>query len=133
MTIDRMSKKEFLELPIIERGPYEHGITGVVIIPLRTLHDSGYRELFFVPCKNCTPIGIIKSHSDVVHINGVWGLNNFINPKQGKVAWSIDYLRVSGFARLFVVSPNTELCFDDHSYSDFNIYTRTFIEKAGGK
>jgi len=80
--------------------------TSIVILPLRRLHDSGYRCMDFVAVNHGKPICRCAGGSDVLHIDGIggcgqWtaqaGLPLFVKPK----GWSIDCLRTSGLLQLW--------------------------------
>ena len=105
-SISRMTRKEFDAVPLRAWSEDVGEFDSLVILPLRTRHDSGYRHMEFIACKDDAPIGRIAGGSDVVHIDGIggygkWesatGLPKSIPPHD----WSIDCLPVSGLLRLF--------------------------------
>lgn len=104
MNIHEMKRKDFDALP---RRKWDEDIgefEELIILPLRSLHDSGYRLLDFIAVKGGEPIARLSGCSDVIHINGIGGYSKFkgeiprlIEP----IGWSIDCLPKSGLLRLF--------------------------------
>lgn len=100
------SRKELDSLP--ERGWNEDigEFDSLIILPLRGLHESGFRKMDFVAVKDNTPFCRLSGCSDVIHIDGIggrgeWrgegGIPSSVIPK----GWSIDCLKKSGLLRLF--------------------------------
>lgn len=133
MDINNMTRKQFDELPARKWDEDIGEFDTLIILPLRRLHDSGYRLMDFVAVKNGKPIARLSGCSDVVHIDGIggygykWserciGVPNTI-PISG---WSIDCLPKSGLLRLFSNRKITA----DPSLSSFSIYA---TNREGGK
>lgn len=78
------------------------------IYEIQGLHDSGYRRMYFVVCKDNKPLYRLAGGSDVLHIDGIGGLGYNWLDKFGGVpnaiephSWSIDCLPTSGLLRVF--------------------------------
>jgi hypothetical protein len=109
--ITEMTKQEFAELPHKKWNEDVGKFDALVIIPgkSRDLHDSGYRNIIYVFCKNNYPICKSSGGSDVLHINGIGGYGGYkINLDQvlktrlaPVIDWNIDCLPKSGYLRLF--------------------------------
>jgi len=106
--VTEMSRKEFDALPNRKWNEDIGEFDSMVILPLRTKHDSGYRCLDFVAVRQGKPICKLAGGSDVVHLNGIggYGLNWLYIygtcPKQvPPVDWSIDCLPKSGLLQIF--------------------------------
>lgn len=104
----KMTRKEFNELPERKWDEDIGEFDSLIILPLRPIHDSGYRCLDFVACKYLNPICRLSGVSDVLHINGISGLGENWTEKYksypdkvSSVDWSIDCLPKSGLLRLF--------------------------------
>jgi len=99
------SRKELESLP--ERGWNEDigEFDSLIILPLRGMHESGFRKMDFVAVKENTPFCRLSGCSDVIHIDGIggygeWrggGIPSSVIPK----GWSMDCLKKSGLLRLF--------------------------------
>ena len=96
----KMKKKDFKKLNIEKLSISETvtNIYGVVIIPTKKLHDSGYACMEFILCdKDYKPIFRTFGGSDVIKIDGIGGYGKW-NPKEGvpkaktPIGWSIDCL-----------------------------------------
>jgi len=106
--INDMTRKEFDELPLRDwtgdLGPFD----SLVILPQRTLHDSGYRCMDFVAVKEDKAVCRLSGCSDVIHIQGIGGFGRNWFKKYGTLpksvtpkAWNIDCLKKSGLLRIF--------------------------------
>lgn len=80
----------------------------LVILPLRSMHDSGYRAMDFIAIKDGKPLCRLSGCSDVVHVGGIGGHGYGWLKKYGTVpklvppqAWSIDSLPKSGLLHIF--------------------------------
>jgi hypothetical protein len=135
-TIDEMTRKEFEALPWRESFSSKVEAAGIVILPTRKIHDSGYRCMDFVAVgRDNKAICRLSGCSDVIHIDGIggWGadwLNRYgsvpsLIPPSG---WSIDCLRVSGLLRMWPSSSRVD-CGD--ALSSFELYALPAEEKVG--
>ena len=106
--IKEMTRKEFEAIPHHDFDKDLGTFASLVILPLRTMHDSGYRCMDFVAVNvNDEPICRLSGCSDIIHIDGIggygyrWirkgGVPEMIPPK----GWSIDCLPKSGLLRIF--------------------------------
>lgn len=99
-----MKRADFAALP---SRKWNEGIglfDSLVILPLRTKHDSGYRLLDFVACRGQQAVCRLSGCSDVLHINGIGGYGkpqSFVPRSMPVVAWTMDCLPKSGLLRLF--------------------------------
>jgi len=107
MNVNDMTRKEFDALPWRQEFDSELICDNLVILPLKTRHDSGYRCMDFVACNGDEPVCRVAGGSDVLHIDGIGGMGNW-NPRieyprtVPTKAWSIDCLPKSGLLRLIV-------------------------------
>ena len=109
----------------------EKPFTSVIIVPMRELHDSGYRTMKFILTRGDEIIGVVGGGSDVIHINGIGGYGKFDVKKWIEsmmtdkmvplVGWTLDCLPKSNCLRLFA---GRELEIDDFIGSDFCIYAK---------
>jgi len=97
--VEEMTRKEFEKLPLREWGQDIGQFDWLVILPLKEKHDSGFRCMDFVACKNNEAICRLSGCSDVLHIGGI-GASSF--GKTDFAEWTIDCLPKSGLLRLFV-------------------------------
>lgn len=125
MNIMRMEKKDFLKVPYREHFYTEvSGFNSLVIVPMKSLHDSGYRNMDFVAVNDKNePLFRLSGGSDVIHIDGLGGLGDWCPggtiPRMVKpVAWRIDCLPC-GLLRLF--ADHNALKVGD-AVSDFEVY-----------
>jgi hypothetical protein len=89
MKINKMTRKEFEALPQKKWDETLEGVRSIIILPKRTKHDSGYRNMSFVACdKENQPICLFGGISDVL-----WARN--------AKYFSIDCLPKSGLLRVF--------------------------------
>jgi len=107
MNIDKMTRKQFEKLPHREWSE-EVVCDSIIILPLKEMHDSGYRCMDFVAVKENKAICLLSGGSDVIHIDGIAGLGKDWLKKYGSVPrlippseWSIDCLPKSGLLRLW--------------------------------
>lgn len=127
MNIKNMTRKDFESLPFRENWDKDFLCDGIVILPLRTKHDSGFRRLDFVACIKNEAICRLSGCSDVIHIGGIGGYGHRWLNKYGTVPtlippadWSIDCLLKSGLLRLWC--DNGVIC--GSSLSSFEIYAK---------
>lgn len=123
MRVEKMTKKDFNNIPFRKWDEDIGKFSSLVIIPTRKKHDSGYMCMEFVAVDaNHEPICKMSGCSDVIHIDGIGGYGNIresgeiqkmIVPK----GWSIDCLPC-GYLRLFLDGKMT--CGLD--LSDFEVY-----------
>lgn len=104
MDINEMTRKQFNELPSREWDE-EIICDSIIILPLRSMHESGYRCMDFVAVKDGEPICLISGGSDVLHIDGIGGYGNKWGDGVPKsvfpAGWNIDCLAKSGLLRLW--------------------------------
>ena len=107
MKASEMSRKEFESMPY-RKWDEETKCRSLVLLPLRSLHESGYRNIDLICIdKDDAPICKVGS-GDVIHIEGIGGLGyGWLEkyntcPKMVKPhAFNIDCLPKSGLFRLF--------------------------------
>ena len=120
--IRKWTRKDFKALPHRERNQ-EVKFSSLVIIPLRKLHDSGWRLIDYAAVdENGVPFILLSGSSDVIHINGIGGYgkyNGSIPKLIEPLSWSMDCLATSGYMMLWC---NKELTCGP-SLSSFEIYT----------
>jgi len=107
MNIDKMTRKQFEELPHREWSE-EIKCDSIIILPLKEMHDSGYRCMDFVAVKDNEAVCLLSGCSDVIHIDGIAGLGKDWLKKYGSIPrlippseWCIDCLPRSGLLRLW--------------------------------
>lgn len=94
----------------------------LIILPTKRKHDSDYACMEFVAVKGGKPIYIMGGCSDVIHLDGIGGLDKNWNVMLDKVkptGWCIDCLLKSGLLRIFTnkpLSPGLDL-------SSFELYS----------
>ena len=125
MDLNEMTKKDFRNLKLREYGENIGAFDSLVIIPRekKALHDSGYRNMYFVACKNGEPVCKMSGCSDVLHLDGISG--NILKPNIRSV-WKIDALAGSGYLRLFNTEGRLKAGVD---LSDFDILRELQEEK----
>lgn len=100
-----LTEEEFRNIPFRENwNSTTEKFDNLVILPMQSKHDSGYRLMDFVACKSNKPICRLSGCSDVFHLNGIGGYGNFngsIPVSTPVIAWSIDCLPKSGLLRLW--------------------------------
>ena len=128
MTINEMKRKDFEALPYREWNEDIGVFDSLVVLPLRTIHDSGYRCMDFIACKGNEAVCRLSGCSDVVHINGIGGdgkdwLDKYgrVPDKVPKIPWSIDCLPKSGLLRLFASGNSLEAGYAVSSFEIFAI------------
>ena len=140
MSISKMTVKQFRQLPPLVWGrgitfdsliilPARFDRTGLLMFRIRSvlarlfgfqepdvwqvehLHDSGYRCMDFVACKDDEPICRLSGCSDVIHVDGIGGYGNEWLERYGTIpetippsGWSIDCLPASGLLRMWPAS-----------------------------
>lgn len=96
-------RSQFEELPFRNWDEVIQGVTGFVILPRKTRHDSGYRQMDVVPIKDDKPLCRCGGCSDVLHLGGIGGYNSmYEKPNKRPYDFSIDCLPVSGLLRVFM-------------------------------
>lgn len=98
------SRKELDSLPEREWNEDIGEFDSLIILPLRSMHESGFRKMDFVAVKDRTPFCKLSGCSDVLHIDGIGGYGRWVEdiPKSiSPKGWSIDCLKKSGLLRLF--------------------------------
>lgn len=111
ISINNMTRKQFEAVPY--RSHWGEYVTCdcVVIVPMRKIHDSGYRYMDFVAIKDEKPLCRLSGCSDVIHIDGIGGGGyripgisfNWSDLVERK-AWDIDCLSKSGLLRMWADS-----------------------------
>jgi len=102
-----MTRKQLEAVPI-RQWHEEIVCDSLVILPMRSMHDSGYRCINYVAIKNGKPLALLTSCSDVIHIDGIGGAGyqrQYFDLVERK-AWSIDCLGKSGLLRIWVQGCN---------------------------
>lgn len=95
--LKRWTRKEFEALPLRGWSEQIDDVYAIVILPLRGMHDSGFRLMDFVACdKDMKPFVRLSGCSDVIRIDGI--ANLYTLGERSK--WSIDCLPTSGLLRL---------------------------------
>lgn len=102
-------RRAFEALPVRRWDEEIEGLSALVIVPTRRVHDSGYGKMFYVPVpQGGAPVCRTAECSDVLHIGGIGGWNlerknwpmdlpRLVPP----VGWSLDVLWKSRCLRLF--------------------------------
>ena len=123
--INKMTRKEFEALPFREDWCKEIICDSIILLPQRTLHDSGYRHLDFVAVRDNEPVCKLSGRSDVIHLDGIGGFG-YNWSKGGHVpdiisvsGWNMDCLPKSGLLRLFCNNKHI-LC--GAALSSFEVY-----------
>jgi len=106
--LEQWTRKEFSVLPDRKWGEDIGEFDSLIILPLRRLHDSGFRCLDFVAAIGNKPICLLSGCSDIIHIDGIGGYGyNWLQNSGGipntvvPVGWNIDCLKTSGLLRIF--------------------------------
>ena len=99
-----MTRKELEAVP--HRKWSENTVcVSLIVIPQRSKHDSGYRNMAFVAVdENSYPICKIGGGSDVIHLDGIGGCGKKVLDILAHIpikAWSIDSLPKSGLLNIF--------------------------------
>lgn len=94
MNLLALTRKDLLAAPVL---PWDKDTVakGVIILPVRKPHESGYSLFSLVLWKGQELIGRTPACSDVLHIEGIggYGLDNFdLTKRLPVVGWSIDIL-----------------------------------------
>lgn len=97
MDINKMTKRQFKKLPVIDDFQDCVPINSIILLPHRKLHDSGYRSYQVVTCWNMQPIGICGK-TDILDVF-------FENKSEIK----IDCLRKSKLMRIVLPEVGCEL------------------------
>jgi hypothetical protein len=114
------TRKELEALPGREWNEDIGEFDSFIILPMRKIHDSGYRIMSIVAVKSGIPFCRLTACSDVIHLDGTGGYGKFkglpslITPRW----WRIDCLRKSGLLHIFT---ETKLTAGD-ALSDFDIF-----------
>jgi hypothetical protein len=122
-----MTRKQFENVPKRETWHENVVCDSIVIMPLKKIHDSGYRYLDFVAIKSGEPLFRLSGCSDALHIEGIGGSGERKNgifsyyDLVDRKAWNMDCLPKSGLLRIWV--DNCELVCGP-SLSSFEIYSR---------
>jgi hypothetical protein len=94
MDINRMTRKQIMNVPSRKWDDCSLTFDCIVIVPLRKVHDSGYRMIDCVAVVNDEPIARLSGCSDSIIL------------KKGSMEWKMDCLRISGLFRLWVHGSN---------------------------
>ena len=108
------------ELRNMEYKKPEGVFDAFVIVPMKSKHDSGYRNMKYILMNEHEIVGVVGGGSDVVHFNGFDGMGeDYKNRTRMKkaVSYSIDCLPKSGCVRVFVRFCKLEV--QGHVLSDF--------------
>lgn len=101
-SLNEYTIEEFREMELFGRDCL---FNNVVIVPMDELHESGYRCMKFILCRNGEIVGAVGGWSDVVHPNGIGnhGLSYDFNITTAPyIGLSIDCLAGSGCVRLMM-------------------------------
>ena len=90
MDINKMTRKQFEELPLIDKFEPDD-VDNIVLLPSRRHHDSGYNYYYVIPCNKGKPLGICSGY-DTFSI--------YMGGSYNRVG--IDCLRGSGLMRIFL-------------------------------
>ena len=99
MTTFEITKDNIKDLPKLQTYNDETLYDAIVIVPTGEIHDSGYRCMTYVFCKEDKAVGIVDCGSDVLHLDR----GSYIDPiEQDKTSrgWLID-CTPNGFLRIF--------------------------------
>ena len=124
-----MTLEEFEALPYREGGwDSEVECSGIVILPCKELHDSGYRCMDFVAVSKGEPICRLSGCSDVIHVDGIGGYGHDWLEEHGHCpslvppsSWSIDCLPKSGLLHMW---PASHKMIAGHAFSSFEIFAQ---------
>lgn len=125
MNIELMTREDFEKVPH-RKWNEEVRCKSLVLLPLRTKHSSGFRniDLIAVDAKG-EPICACSGCSDVIHFNGIGGYeiaskfyNDVVNAE-----FKIDCLGKSGLFRIFLNDYSADIIVDD-ALSDLGIYAK---------
>lgn len=126
MSISEMTRADFNAVPMRDNWQAEIRCDSLVILPLRTKHDSGYRCMDFVACAKNEPICRLSGCSDVIHFEGIGGYGYRWLQRFGRYPdtirpsdWNIDCLPKSGLLRIW--SRHGLIC--GVAVSSFELYT----------
>ncbi len=134
MSINLYTRSDFLEVSSRRSWNTIIQCDSLVILPLKQLHDSGYRLLDFVAIREGEPLCRVSGCSDVLHIAGIMGIGTigtrgraspaFVVPP----AWCMDCLPKSGLLQIWPM--NNAKIEIGMAMSSFEIFA---IPKTGGK
>jgi hypothetical protein len=126
LNIHDMKQSDFHALPCRKWDEDIGGFDSIIILPTRRRYDRGsnWGVMDFVACIGSKPIMLLSGCSDVLHIEGIGGLGEWVEgvgwPDQLKTkAWSIDLLFKSKLTRLRSKGLMTCGC----ALSSFEIYS----------
>jgi len=123
-SINEMTRKEFEKLPYNDdwRNEKLKNIRGLVIIPTRRMHDSGYRIIEVIAYgENLEPIKV-GGCSDVLNFDGIGGRGkNYETGAEDHGGWNMDCLGKSGLFHIWCEGP-IEI---GHALSNFQFYGKT--------
>ena len=102
----RWTKEQFYNLPDRESFNYPVECDSFIIIPMRSRHNSGFRNMGVVAINKGKPICKCAGGSDVIMLGGINGGNKCdLIGNLPKVLedpnWHIDCLPISGFLRFW--------------------------------
>ena len=123
--VNKWTRKEFEALPHRKWDENIGEIDSIIVMPLRSLHDSGFRKMDFIATQKGIPTYRLSGCSDVIHIEGIGGYGKDWLKIYGTVPdkikpgnWSVDCLATSGLLRFFGPKINV-----GNSLSSFEIYS----------
>jgi len=125
MNVNEMTRKDFESLP--HRNWDKDVIcNSLIVLPMRRMHDSGYRCMDFVAVVENEAICLLSGCSDVIHVDGIGGYGDDWLKKYGTVpskiapsGWSIDCLPKSGLLRMW---PSSGKILCGSALSSFEMY-----------
>lgn len=99
----RLNKYTIEEFREMELFGEDRLFNNVVIVPMNELHDSGYRCMKFILCRDGDIVGVVGGWSDVVHPNGIGNHGSSYDWRVTQnIGLAIDCLAESGCVRLMM-------------------------------
>ena len=71
-TVDEMTQAEFRQVTGANNLK-EYKFDCLIILPERSVHDSGYGCMSYIACIGNKPVVKLAGNSDVLHLNGIGG------------------------------------------------------------
>lgn len=117
-------KNDFKSLPRVDWKGTDEEFDGIIIIPEKTKHDSGFMCMSFAGCKGNKAVCLMGGGSDVIHFDGIGGYGDWrkgagsdIPDKVEPKGWSVDCIPC-GYLRIFSKGKITI----GNMLSDFDIF-----------
>jgi hypothetical protein len=140
LDVRRMTREELLAVPFREDRQNEAGpFTSIIIVPLDDIHESGWRKMDFIGCRDRFPVCRLSGQSDNLSLLGIGGRgrrlrrlgkdNDEIVYDEEEVpcrhGWQIDCLPTSGLLHLWDDTGTLSvehLLNETDAYSTFDLY-----------